>query len=163
MHFTPWRHWFRAIVPAAMVLLAAGAVAVAQERERPRLKDATPAQQAAEPRAIVAAAPNARMVAVVRAPDGVLVMGKGVHRVRRIATGAYCIRPQNATGINPNSAVVVVSVEYFYSLFNEVQAQWARKQNGCNNTEIGVYTFADRNLNARYTPSNAVGFVVYVP
>jgi hypothetical protein len=164
VHFTSWRRWFSAIVPAALVLLAAGAVAVAQEQERPRFKDATESQAAGEPKAaIVADAPNARLVAVVRAPDGALVMGKGVQSVQRIATGVYCIRPQNATGINPNRAVVVVSVEYFYSLFNEVQVQWARKQNGCGNSRIGVYTMADRNLSGRYIFSNAVGFTVYVP
>jgi hypothetical protein len=168
IHFTPWRltQWrrlFGAIVPATFVLLTAGAVAVAQEQERPRLKDATESQLAVEPRAVAADAPNARLVALVRAPDGALVMSKGVHRVRRIATGVYCIRPQNTTGINPNRAIVVVSVEYFYSLFNEVQVQWARRDNGCNTNEIGVYTQADPNLSGRYVFSNAVGFVVYVP
>jgi hypothetical protein len=148
-----------------MILLTAGAVAIAQERtnERPRFKDAAESQRAAEPRAITADAPNARLVALVRAPDGVLVAGKGVANVQRIATGVYCIRPTNATGINPQTAVVVASVEYFYSLFNEVQVQWARRQNGCGNNRIGIYTQADRNLDGQYTFSNAVGFVVYVP
>jgi len=163
VHFISWRQLFGPIVPVAMMLLAAGAVAVAQEGERPRFKNATESQQAVEPKAVAADAPNARMVALVRAPDGVLVAGKGVHSVQRIATGVYCIRPTNATGINPLNALAVVSVEYYYSLFNEVQVQWARRQNGCGNKRIGVYTLADPNLTGRYTFSNAVGFVVYVP
>jgi len=163
-HLPPRHRWLRSIL-SVTVLLTAGAVAIAQERtnERPRLKDATETQRAVDSRAITADAPNSRLVALVRAPDGLLVMGKDVANVRRIATGVYCIRPTNASNINPRTAVVVVSVEYFYSLFNEVQAQWARRQNGCNNNEIGVYTQADRNLDGQYTFSNAVGFVVYVP
>lgn len=162
----PLRHrWLRPILSVTMILLTAGAVAVAQERknERPRFKDAAESQQAIEPRAIVADAPNARLVALVRSPDVVLVAGKGVANVQRIATGVYCIRPTNASGINPQTAVVVVSVEYFYSQLNEVQVQWARRQNGCGNNRIGVYTFADLNLDGQYTFSNRVGFVVYVP
>ena len=163
-HFSLRHRWLRPIM-SMMILLTAGAVAVAQERtnERPRFKDAAESQRAAEPRAIVADAPNARLVALVRSPDAVLVAGKGVASVQRIATGVYCIRPTNATGINPQSAVVVVSVEYFYSQLSEVQVQWARRQNGCGNNRIGVYTLADLNLDGRYTFSNRVGFVVYVP
>lgn len=157
--------WLHPALAGMVILLTAGAVAVAQERtgDRPRFKDAAESQRAVEPQAAAADAPNARMVALVRAPDGRLVSGKGVHSVQRIATGVYCIRPTNATGINPLTAVAVVSVEYFYSLFNEVTVQWARLQNGCGNARIGVYTLADPNLTGRYRLSNAVGFVVYVP
>jgi len=164
-HFPPRHRWLRTILSVMTILLASGAVAVAQERtnERPRLKDATETQRAVDSRAITADAPNARLVALVRAPDGVLVASKGVASVQRISRGVYCIRPTNASGINPLTAVAVVSVEYFYSLFSEVKVQWARRQNGCGNNRIGVYTLADPNLTARYTFSNAVGFVVYVP
>jgi hypothetical protein len=159
------RHRWLLPILSMMMLLTAGAVAVAQEwtNERPRFKDSAESQRATQPRAITADAPNARLVALVRAPDGLLVMGKAVANVRRIAVGVYCIRPTNASNINPRTAVAVVSVEYFYSVFNEVQVQWARRQNGCNNNEFGVYTQADRNLDGQYTFSNAVGFVVYVP
>jgi len=153
----------KSLLFGAMVVLVAGAVAAARDGDRPRFKDSEQASSVQPQAAVVADAPNARMVALVRAPDGVLVMQKGVQSVTRIARGVYCIQPAAATGINPQTAVAVVSVEYFYSLINEVQVQWARRQNGCGNNRFGVYTLADENLDAVYGFSNAVGFVVYVP
>ncbi|MPZ56128.1 MAG: hypothetical protein GEU91_06425 [Rhizobiales bacterium] len=152
----------KTIVLGVAAALLAGSLAVAQERDRPRHKDSADSSSTVEPQA-VANAPNARLVALVRADDGRVVLKKGVRSVRRIATGVYCIRPEGATGIDPQTAVAVVSVEYFYSLFNEVQVQWARRANGCGNDRLGVYTLADQNLDGVYTFSNAVGFVIYVP
>ena len=156
--------WFKSfLVGALAVLLTCSVAAMAQERkDRPRFKDNGKAS-AAQTRAVGADAPNARMVALVRAPDAVIVMKKGVQSVERIARGVYCIRPEAATGIDPLTAVAVVSIEYFYSLFNEVQVQWARRDSGCGNNRFGVYTLADGDLDAVYDFSNAAGFVIYVP
>lgn len=162
-HFTSWRQWFMSVALGALVVVVAGAVASTQERDRPRLKDERGALRADSRANRPADAPNARMVAIVRAPDGVVVLQKNVRSVRRIARGVYCIKPEPAAGIDPKTAVAVVSVEYFYSLINEVMVQWARRQNGCGRNRFGVYTLADQNLNGRYTFSNAVGFVIYVP
>jgi hypothetical protein len=159
--FTTFR--FTSWLLGAVAVLVSLAVATAQERDRPRYKDEAAAQGGVQPQAGPADAPNARLAALIRAPDGVIVKSTGVQNVQRIARGVYCIRPTAASGIDPQTAIVIVSVEYFYSLFNEVMVQWARQQNGCGNSRIGVYTLADENLNARYTFSNAVGFAVYVP
>ena len=151
-----------ALLPGALAVLVVCSVALARDGDRPRLKD-NGRQSSAESRAALVDAPNARMVALVRAPDGKIVMQKGVDSVVRIAKGVYCIRPEAATGIDPLTAVAVVSVEYFYSTINEVQVQWARRQNGCSGDRFAVYTLADENLNAVYNFSNQVGFVIYVP
>ena len=59
---------------------------------------------------------------------------------------------------------MVLTPEYFNSLYNEVKVQWATRGSGCNNsTEIGVYTMADANLDGIYTFSNAVSFSIVVP
>ena len=58
---------------------------------------------------------------------------------------------------------MVLTPEYFYSLYNEVKVQWASRGSGCNSTEIGVYTMADANLDGIYTFSNAVSFSIIVP
>lgn len=160
--FKLWCRRFVSLALGALIVMVAGAVASTQERDRPRLND-DPSARAASRANRPADAPNARMVALVRAPDGVVILQKNVRRVRRISRGVYCIRPDPGAGIDPRTAVPVVSVEYFYSLISEVMVQWARRQNGCGRNEFGVYTLADRNLNARYTFSNAVGFVIYVP
>jgi hypothetical protein len=155
-------NWFKPVLLGAMVAVMTCAVAAAQDDDRPRFKNGAH-PQAVAPAATAADAPNARLVALVRAPDGVVVMQKGVQSVTRIARGVYCIRPAASAGIIPALAVVVVSVEYFYSLYNEVTVQWARAQNGCPAGSLGVYTLADENLDGVYRFSNAVGFVVYIP
>jgi len=152
---------FSSFFTGAAAVLVACSVAAAQERDRPRDRTGDQGQSPAQTRA-PADAPNARMVALVRS-GGTVIMSKGVESVTRIAAGVYCIKPEAATGIDPLTAVAVVSVEYFYSLYNEVTVQWARRGHGCGNNRFGVYTLADKNLDTVYTFSNAVGFVVYVP
>jgi len=159
-YVTASRHWFRAFLLAATAVLIAGSLAAAQEQDRPRDKSSASAP-AAERRA-PADAPNARMMALVRS-GGVVILSKGVESVTRIAAGVYCIRPEAATGIDPQTAIAVVSVEYFYSHFNEVQVQWARRGHTCGNDRFGVYTLGDLNLDGVYTFTNRVGFVIYVP
>ena len=129
---------------------------------RPRAVVKGEATRAAVTPKIAADAPFARVAALVR-PNLVLARNKGVASVRRIDRGVYCIRPNAASGVDPATAVVTVTPEYFFSLYNEVTVQWASRQNGCATNEIGVYTFADDNLNGIYSFSNAVGFSIIVP
>ena len=157
---TALRHCLGAFLLAAAAVLIVGSVAAAQERDRPRDKGNVSAPAAGQ--RAPADAPNARMMALVRS-GGTVILSKGVESVTRIAAGVYCIRPEAATGIDPQTAIAVVSVEYFYSHFNEVQVQWARRGHSCGNDRFGVYTLGDLNLDGVYTFTNRVGFVIYVP
>lgn len=112
--------------------------------------------------AVAADAPNARLAALVRR-DVTLLRNKGVSSVTRIAVGVYCILPTAATGIVPNTAIVTLTPEYYYSLLNEIKVQWAATGSGCGSNSIGVYTLADPYRNGIYVFSNAVSFSVVVP
>ena len=111
---------------------------------------------------IVADAPNARLAALILR-DLRIQRRKNVDNVRRIDVGVYCIRPSAASGINPTTNIVVLTPEYFFSLYNEIKVEWASRRSGCSANEIGVYTMADANLDGVYTFSNAVSFSILVP
>ena len=111
---------------------------------------------------IVADAPNARLAALILR-DLRIQRRKNVDNVRRIDVGVYCIRPSAASGINPTTNIVVLTPEYYFSLYNEIKVEWASRRNGCNANEIGVYTMADANLDGVYTFSNGVSFSILVP
>lgn len=130
-------------------------------RPRATLKEGARTSAAPAPE-VVAQAPNARLAALIRR-DLVIQRNKNVANVRRIDVGVYCVRPTAASGITPSNSIVMLTPEYFYSLYNEVKVQWASTQSGCTANEIGVYTFADVNFTAEYTFSNAVSFSIYVP
>jgi hypothetical protein len=143
--------------------------AFAQERaersndDRARAPASQMGREATNPE-IAADAPNARLAGLIRnTTPPVAQRNKNIANVRRIATGVYCIRPTAASGINTATAVVTLTVEYFFSFYNESKVQWASRQSGCTANEIGVYTLADVNLNARYTFSNTVSFSIIVP
>jgi hypothetical protein len=147
---------------AGSALLAGAAMAQAERTEKnpPRASDQTtaaPAQLAPVP--IVT---NARMAALIQA-GGTLIKQKNVEAVSHPATGIYCIKPTAASGVVPGNSVALLTVEFFYSHFNEVQAQWAQRGSPCPTDRFAVYTIADRNLDARYTFSNEVGFLIVVP
>src|SRR6266540_2204860 len=107
-------------------------------------------------------APNARLVALVDRAGNIL-QSKGVDSVKRIDTGVYCIRPQASANINPKNSIAIVTAEWSYSRFNEVEAQWARAGSGCGSDRFGVITTSDFNLNAKYVRSNDAAFTIYVP
>ena len=111
---------------------------------------------------VVADAPNARLAALILR-DLRIQRDNNVDDVRRIHVGVYCIRPGAASGIDPTTNIVVLTPEYYFSLYNEMKVQWASRGNGCNANEIGVYTMADANLDGVYTFSNAVSFSIVVP
>jgi hypothetical protein len=147
------------LVAAAAAVLMLGSAASAQEQP----SRATAADLTASSRAAAALdAPNARMAALIR-PPGVLIMNKGVQDVSHPARGIYCILPTSGSGIDPAASLAVVSVEFFYSRFNEVQVQWARAGSPCPKSRFAVYTLSDPNLTARYRFTDDVGFVIYVP
>ena len=142
--------------------------AFAQERAdrradpQPRATQSEIGKEAASNPEVVAVAPNSRLAALILR-DLTIQRDFNVDNVRRLSVGVYCIRPAAATGIDPRTAIVVLTPEYFYSLYNEVKVQWASRGSGCNSTEIGVYTMADANLDGVYTFSNAVSFSIVVP
>jgi hypothetical protein len=142
----------------ALAFLACSAAFAADEKSQPRAKDSS-SVQATETRA---SAPNARLAALIAA-GGNIIQNKGVESVTRINTGVYCIKPKASTGIDPKNSIAVVSVEFFWSRFNEVMVQWASQGSGCGSDKFGVYTLGDLNLSARYRFSNDVGFSIYVP
>jgi len=136
------------------------APAAARTKGPPR--DNTGEQAQAVAPAVVADAPNARLAALIRR-DLTLIRNKGVQRVTRPQIGVYCIKPTAASGVNPATAIVTLTPEYFYSLYNEIKVQWATKGSPCPTNTIAVYTTADGNLDAEYTFSNAVSFSIIVP
>ena len=142
--------------------------AFAQERAdrradpQPRATQSEIGREAASNPEVAAVAPNSRMAALILR-DVTIQRDFNVSAVRRINTGVYCIRPSAAAGIDPRTNIVLLTPEYYFSLYNEVKVQWASRRNGCNSNEIGVYTMADVNLDGVYTFSNAVSFSIVVP
>lgn len=147
---------------SAALCLIAGAATAETAKNQPRDK-AVGAASAAP--AAVAVAPNARLAALIRpsATGTIIVRNKGVASVSRIATGVYCIRPTNATGIDTETSIVTLTPEFFFSALNEVKVQWATSGSGCGRVRIGVYTLADVNADGIYGFSNDVAFSIVVP
>jgi hypothetical protein len=161
------RQW-QTIVFGALLSGALCAVASAQDasssakvKDQPRASDSAQPNAAAVP-ALVADAPNARLAALIRR-DLTIVRNKNVMSVTRPAVGVYCILPTAASGINPQTAVVTLTPEYFYSLQTEIKVQWASHGSPCPTTKIAVYTFADPTQSGFYQFSNAVSFSIVVP
>lgn len=107
-------------------------------------------------------APNARLAGLIR-HDNVVLRNKNIDDVKRAAQGVYCILPKPASGIDPKTAIVQLTPEYYYSGLNEIMVQWGTKGSGCDADRIAVYTLADLNANGIYTFSNLVSFSIYVP
>jgi hypothetical protein len=143
---------------SAALCLIAGAATAETAKNQPRDKAGAKAPLAA----VVADAPNARLAALIKA-GGELIRNKGVASVTRITTGVYCIRPTNASGINPANSIVTLTPEFFFSALNEIKVQWATSGSGCGAPRIGVYTLADVNADGIYGFSNDVGFSIVVP
>jgi hypothetical protein len=150
----------------AMIAALACASLPLQAKERPqgapRFSDNKAAQAAPAPAAAAVTAPNARLAGLIRR-DGAIIRNKNISSVHRVAAGVFCITPTAASGITPNNAIVMLTPEYFYSLYNEIKVQWAFRGSSCGNRRIAVYTFADANLDGVYTPSNAVSFSIVIP
>jgi len=146
-----------------LVLAATGASAQEREFDRPRdmaqPRSATP--QADQPMAFGGlGAPYIRIAGLIDA-GGVPIRTKGVQSIQRISTGVYCIRP--SISINLNAVVTIVSVDYFYSNFDEATVQSASAASGCGTGRFGIYTFGDPDHDGNYTFTNGVGFSFIVP
>ena len=149
---------------ASLAVVSAFAQERAERRAdpKPRATQNEIGKEAATNPEVVAVAPNSRLAALILR-DVTIQRNFNVAGVRRPQVGVYCIRPTGPAGIDPRTNIVVLTPEYFYSLYNEVKVQWASRGSGCNSNEIGVYTMADVNLNGVYTFSNAVSFSIVVP
>ena len=148
----------RSVLNAALAIIACS-MASATANALPRAKDSSSSSAVAT---ITAQAPNARLAALIAA-GGKIVRNKGVASVTRLSTGVYCIKPAASTGIDPSNSIAIVSVEFYWSRFNEVTVQWASQGSGCGSDKFAVYTLGDFNLDAKYTFTNDVGFSIYVP
>jgi hypothetical protein len=156
------RRTFSVLAASVALALFAGS-ATAQEQRQDRARNDDNAGGAAT-RAIAAEAPNARL-AVLIAAGGEVIRQKGVQSVQRLRKGEYCIRPTAASGVDPRTAVLTASTEFFYTradLF-ETLVQWAARGSQCGADRIGIYTLADYNSDGFYVFSNDVAFSVVVP
>ncbi len=149
-----------AATSAAIVLLACSAASAAEERARESSRPASARVEST--RAIAAQAPNARLAVLVDA-GGRVVRSKGVRSVQRLRVGEYCIRPTGRSGVNPRTAVLTTSPEFFFSLLSEIKVQWVTFGSECGADRIGIYTLADTNDDGVYGFSNDVAFSVVVP
>jgi hypothetical protein len=151
------RHW--SVIAAAAALALSATTASAAETDRARASDQS---IRATGRAAQAEAPNARLAVLVQS-GGNVIRRKGVQSVTRNREGEYCIRPSAGSGIEPSTAIVIASVEYFYSELDEVMVQWVSRGHDCGGGRIAVYTLADTNDDGIFGFSNLVGFSVIVP
>jgi hypothetical protein len=158
-----WQTALLSTLVAALVSTAASAQSEnTQSKDPPRASDQQGAAPAAATPAAAADAPNARLAGLVRR-DLVVVRNKNIMSVKRIAAGVYCITPTAAAGITPNRAIVMLTPEYYFSLYSEIKVQWAFRGSGCNSNQLAVYTLADPNFTGQYRFSNAVSFSIVVP
>jgi len=146
-----------------LVLAATGAIA--QEREFDRSRDAaeprSAAAQADQPMAFGGLGASYARIAGLIDAGGAPIRTKGVRSIQRISTGVYCIRP--SISINLSTMVTIVTVDYFYSNFDEATVQTASAASGCGAGRFGIYTFGDPDHNGNYVFSNGVGFSFLVP
>src|SRR5688572_6420755 len=154
------RRTFSVLTASVALALFAGS-ATAQEQRQDRARDDDNARGAAA-RAIDA--PNARLAVLIDA-SGEAIRQKGVQSVQRLRNGEYCIRPTAASGVDPRTAVLTASTEFFYTRADlyETLVQWAARGSQCGGDRIGIYTLADYNSDGFYVFSNDVAFSVVVP
>lgn len=149
----------KTLVLGALLSTLAGAAAIAEDA--PRAPANSAGKMDVRP-AIGADAPNARMAGLIRR-DLRIVRNKNIEDVNRKTAGIYCILPKAAANIDPDTAVVILTPEYYYSRLNEIKVQWASKGSGCPASRIAVYTLSDRDGNGIYTFSNDVSFSILIP
>jgi hypothetical protein len=162
MSFSP-----RSIAGALFLQLAvlAATGASAQEREFDRSRDSAAPRsttaQAEQPAAFGGlSAPYVRIAALIDA-GGAPIRTKGVQSIQRISNGVYCIRP--SISINLSTAITIVSVDYYYSAYDEAMVQTASAGSGCGAGRFGIYTLGDPDHDGNYAFSNGVAFSFIVP
>jgi hypothetical protein len=151
------------VLAASATLALFAGLATAQEQRQDRAREDESGRGPAA-REIAADAPNARLAVLVDA-GGAVVRQKGVQSVQRLRKGEYCIRPTAASGVNPRTAVLTATTEFYYTRANlfETLVQWAARGSQCGADRIGIYTLADYNSDGFYVFSNDVAFSVVVP
>lgn len=145
---------------AGLVATVAGSAAVAEERRAPRAPEVSTQDFGG------VSIPSSIRVAIVVDPTTAdkVVRSKGVDRIRRNGTGAYCIDPAGMTSTTVRKTVPMVTVDYTGSGQNGVLAQIRSRQtsgNPCFSTEFQVMTFEISS--GRFVPSNRVSFMMIVP
>jgi hypothetical protein len=152
---------FKALVLGAVLAGLSSATMAQDAKQPPRAKADSAGSFVITPNA-AADAPNARLAGLIR-HDTVVLRNKNIEDVNRAAMGVYCILPKPAAMIDPKTAIVQLTPEYYYSGVNEIMVQWATKGSGCPADRIAVYTLSDINADGIYTFSNVVSFSIYVP
>ncbi len=113
------------------------------------------------PSAIGGASSTARLAALID-QGGFVIRSKGLFSVSHPGPGRYCIRPRSDSGINVDQIVPTLSVDYSNSSVVESMVQYRSSGDGCPLGTIAVLTFADINLDARYSISDTVAFTIVV-
>src|SRR5689334_5693579 len=156
------RRFWRTLACGALAAVVAAPLAFAQEQSNePARGSDRPNVRAATTR-VAADAPGVRLAGLIQ-NDTVVLRNKGIHRVNRPTTGVFCITPTAASGINPNTAVVQVTVDWSRTRFNEAMVQWASIRQFCAANQIEIRTMLDVQPDAIFTPSNLVSFSIIVP
>ncbi|MBD2772938.1 hypothetical protein [Iningainema tapete] len=114
-------------------------------------------------------APGVRLAAFIdgNIGGGSVVRSKGVASITSPATGLFCIQPN--AGINVNSIVPIVSVDWSKSLGNDNLVQYRSSGSGCPSGNIAVLTFRyDRNNPSpnpfnRFVQADGIAFTIIVP
>ena len=78
--------------------------------------------------------------------------------VRKVENGVYCLEVTAASGIDPETAISVVSVNYGFSSGSDLLAFW-NQPDSCDANEIQVHTYK---FDGGLLPSNDVAFSVAV-
>jgi hypothetical protein len=156
------RRFWRTLACGALAAVVAAPLAFAQEQSnQPARGSDRPNVRAATTR-VAADAPGARLAGLIR-NDGFVLRNKGIHVVTKPTTGVFCITPTAASGINPSTAVVQVTVDWSRTRFNEALVQWGSIRQFCAASQIEIHTLMDVQPDAVYTHSDLVSFSIIVP
>lgn len=156
------RRFWRTLACGVLAAVVAAPLAFAQEQSnQPSRGSDRPNARAATTR-VAADAPGVRLAGLIR-NDGVVLRNKGIHVVTKPATGVFCITPTAASGINPSTAVVQVTVDWSQTRFNEALVQWASIRQRCAASQIEIRTLMDVQPNGFFTQSDLVSFSIIVP
>ena len=155
-----WQTLACGVLVAALGVPLAFAQSDTQSSESQRGSD-RPNVRAASAR-VTANAPGVRLAGLIR-NDGFILRNKGIASVTMPSRGVFCIKPTAGSGINTDTAVVQVTVDWSRSEFNESLVQWASEPRYCSSSQFEIHTLWDREPNAIYTQSDRVAFSIIVP
>ncbi len=84
---------------------------------------------------------------------------RGFTQVTSGATGAYCLTPSAASGLDPESDPPIITIEYGHSSGNSFTSEWDQGVGDCPDGTYQINTNASDTTNA----TNDAAFVVIVP